>query len=736
MVGFLFSFAGLSLVAVGLALYLVYASTRPQDIALRRKLLVLVFWLALALLLLNGIRLLWGSEGNPRGVVKGPKTYRGSGTLIAKNLYEGKPLVFMDKELAEQRFIEQHLTRQKQMEAGREARLERLLAAMMDEKEMAEMEEDLWGMLNAFSERGETVLQLRSQWETKRDFEGSPVHKKIQRLEAQQRETLKDIQEALPRLLTARRLYHLHQKFSPEEDLTLYELLLGEDETEEHQVFAEEDTRLINEVTRLTLKYKVSGKGEAEDEEADYGNEHDLLADAYLIDDIKYLAQVKKKKMVELIEDYKAEKEQKYEEEVDEYEMEIQRRKRERQADRQREDTEMLELHKDEMERLRQHKQLEEQKEAKKTTIQEHENYYDDDDAQEEREAAFDRMRTSHQEVEHGLEDDDYQYEEGEAEEDKEEGLQQGDTNEQLHNTLSRDLPDPAIAYKSQLVEKVTVIVSTHSRFTLVHRLLSSVRRFVQGVSFMVVDYGDLQRSRFEEEAYRSLRSDLHTTIIPVQHDLGGTASHNRLLSLVVTPYFLVCNDDYVFTEATTIELMLAVLETSETVDIVAGSVETEDESHHHEQWQNNGGVFVIRPVTAELLIAHENLGAVLGSKQQWKEGRCNKVDTAGEFIMGRVKNVMRVNWDERMHQGEAAQQDFFLRTKAILGRGVVALCPEVRVTAKEDNMGLPPNLGMWHYFLRKHNLVRVRGTEGEIIAELPRKEDPNRSVAIDLSWR
>lgn len=138
----------------------------------------------------------------------------------------------------------------------------------------------------------------------------------------------------------------------------------------------------------------------------------------------------------------------------------------------------------------------------------------------------------------------------------------------------------------------------------------------------------------------------------------------------VNTPFFVLLDDDFVFTAQTTLERLLGVLERNADVDIASGALYLPGKEHEPYSY-------------AELLeIDGDELRLRRGSRGALpNEPHCARHDIVLNFFVARTAAVRRVRWDAALKLGE--HQDFFLRAKRN-GLGVVA-CPTLAVALHDQ---------------------------------------------------
>lgn len=114
--------------------------------------------------------------------------------------------------------------------------------------------------------------------------------------------------------------------------------------------------------------------------------------------------------------------------------------------------------------------------------------------------------------------------------------------------------------------DNVSIVIKTLEREAHLVQLLESIRHFgFQGPILIADDslepYGDRIKASFP---------NLDISYHELKYDSGTAEGRNRLLVKVKTPYFLLCDDDFVFDRRTRLPLMKQLLEEYQ-LDILAG---------------------------------------------------------------------------------------------------------------------------------------------------------------------
>ena len=222
-----------------------------------------------------------------------------------------------------------------------------------------------------------------------------------------------------------------------------------------------------------------------------------------------------------------------------------------------------------------------------------------------------------------------------------------------------------------QALQDVTAVVKTFERPYCLDRLLASLRRFYQDMPVIVLDDGFVP----------SIRNDVR--YIRTEPDIGLSAGRNRLVEAVETPYFLLLDDDLVFTEASKVERLAEIVKTHD-VDLAAGDYVTCKRK-----------LLRTRSKREEFCGTFERTDGHLALKRGYHQ-RIEDFyvcDMVVNFFVANVEAVRSMGgWDTELKVDEHV--DFFLR---FVDRGLrAAFCPEVAVEH-------------WHQRTRKYKRFRRR---------------------------
>lgn len=163
---------------------------------------------------------------------------------------------------------------------------------------------------------------------------------------------------------------------------------------------------------------------------------------------------------------------------------------------------------------------------------------------------------------------------------------------------------------------KITFIIHTYKRPGCVKRLLESIKQFYPKVPVLVYDDTDFDR--------------------------GLSWGRNHLVSQVKTPYFLLLDDDFVFTEDTKIERLYDKAEQG--YDVVAGALLENSILHYEGRFKLEDGILRYIKTTEEPL------------------------DYVLNFFVGRTEKFRECKWDEELKLAEHTAFFFVNKGKLKIG--------------------------------------------------------------------
>ena len=211
----------------------------------------------------------------------------------------------------------------------------------------------------------------------------------------------------------------------------------------------------------------------------------------------------------------------------------------------------------------------------------------------------------------------------------------------------------------------VTFIIKTFKRYEALERLLFSIKKFCPRAKVFI---GDDSEKNFNVEYYKNLWNKLDMFIKPTAYNLpfdsGISYGRNKLVKYAETPYILLLDDDFVFTEKTNIEKMIEIIKTDKNIGIVGGSVlDDGTQKRHFEHLLEKKGRILYH------IKDGDNYYNLSGYKV--KETGC-----VLNFALIRKEVFNDVIWDDDLKVSE--HTDFYLKMKDTKWK--ILYCPEVEV--------------------------------------------------------
>jgi len=256
-----------------------------------------------------------------------------------------------------------------------------------------------------------------------------------------------------------------------------------------------------------------------------------------------------------------------------------------------------------------------------------------------------------------------------------------------LPNRLRR-AATPAVPQRRSSLTDVTAVMTAFRRPRCVERQVASLRRFYPGLPVIIGDNGDSPAGI----------DDPRVTYLRFPFDLGIAASRNRLVQQCRTPFILLLDDDYVWTDDTQIERFLDVLDSDPEVGGVGGWCDdVRPDRRCRIDWALDLEIF-----RGELRTRNTDDRPHRIARGGTAYRYC---DTVLNFALFRREMLNEHRWDERLKLQE--HWDFYLSVKQA-GRWRVAFTPEVSMRHERDR---PPE-----------NYQSFRGRSAEFMSYLLRK--------------
>ena len=204
---------------------------------------------------------------------------------------------------------------------------------------------------------------------------------------------------------------------------------------------------------------------------------------------------------------------------------------------------------------------------------------------------------------------------------------------------------------KSRVESICTAIIKAFERPNKLLELVESIRKYYPELSIIIVDDSKI-KLEYDWDDY--------TTYKHVDYDIGLAEGRNIAVREVKTPYTLLLDDDFYFTENTKIDVFLNIIE-EHTFDLVAGDV------------IDNGTQ--TRLFRGDFQIKENKLYLKLKVSNQ-KKGQYPEFDFVVNFFLARTELLLQSPWDKDLKVRE--HEDFFVRLKKTKAK--ITFTPDVSI--------------------------------------------------------
>ena len=211
------------------------------------------------------------------------------------------------------------------------------------------------------------------------------------------------------------------------------------------------------------------------------------------------------------------------------------------------------------------------------------------------------------------------------------------------------------------ITKEITFIIKTFKRYECLDNILRSIKRFYPTAKVLIAD--DNHRYEYDCKLYLKWKKRLDLEVIRMPYDSGLSAGRNAMVDKVKTPFILLLDDDFVFTEQTDINKFYKILKSDKEIGIVGGScIEGDKEVHYECNLDFNNGV--LKQISD-------------GDKWKLVDGvKAKKTQCVLNFFLARKKCLKENPWDNNLKLAE--HTDFFLRLSRTNWQ--VYYTPEVKI--------------------------------------------------------
>lgn len=233
------------------------------------------------------------------------------------------------------------------------------------------------------------------------------------------------------------------------------------------------------------------------------------------------------------------------------------------------------------------------------------------------------------------------------------------------------------------MLKEITFGIKTFKRQNCLHKLLQSIEIYYPKAKIIIVDDDEKVDMNF----YKMWKRSLDITLVKMPYDSGLSAGRNKMVELCKTKYFLLLDDDFVFTEETDIEKFYKVIKSDKNIGVVGGCCLENDREVHYEH---------ILDIKNETLYQ-------LHDGNEWEEIEGVKTKKTGcilNFGLFRIDMLKENKWDDKLKLAE--HTDFYIRLDK-LKKWNVYYTPEVRIIHNRERIG-------------DYKQYRARGTQFSIM--------------------
>jgi glycosyltransferase involved in cell wall biosynthesis len=230
---------------------------------------------------------------------------------------------------------------------------------------------------------------------------------------------------------------------------------------------------------------------------------------------------------------------------------------------------------------------------------------------------------------------------------------------EYLALTLAADGRPPIEAPRSESgepgVAELALALVTIERPHVVQRLISSIRRQFPAMPIYVA------AQSLDVGAMSSFYDHMGVTLVRMPYDAGVCASRNRLVERITEPFFVLCDDDFVFDGRTNFADALRILKRHPNIGVVGGRLYDYDgQSEGVRNWELFLHLDVAnRTLTAIPIYQYAPIAREMGAV------RFYICDAVMNFAVMRrsMFDDSRIRWDE-LFKSNGEHEDFFLNLK------------------------------------------------------------------------
>jgi len=183
--------------------------------------------------------------------------------------------------------------------------------------------------------------------------------------------------------------------------------------------------------------------------------------------------------------------------------------------------------------------------------------------------------------------------------------------------------------------KQTTLLIKSFLRKECVEALVSSIRKYYKNIKIVIVDDSDLVFNF----------NDINIDIYNIKFDSGISVGRNYGIDRINTKYFVLLDDDFVFTSDTKIHLLYQTIESSD-LDILGGAV------IENSRYLSYNGNFFINEENNTLELRKLNL----------QKEVLTVCDIIPNFFIAKTEKIKEIRWDDCLKVAEHAA--FFYKCK------------------------------------------------------------------------
>jgi GT2 family glycosyltransferase len=239
---------------------------------------------------------------------------------------------------------------------------------------------------------------------------------------------------------------------------------------------------------------------------------------------------------------------------------------------------------------------------------------------------------------------------------------------------------------QNTIEQEITFIIKTFKRPDCLKDLVQSIKPVYPNVRILICN-DDTERIEIEG-----------AEVINTEYDIGLAAGRNRLVAMVETPYFLLMDDDFIFTTQTYIEKLLEKAK-AEDLDVSAGALKNKEEGivHYEGRFDYRDGMLTQIPASEP------------------------PYDYVFNFFVGKTDTFKIHKWDERQKLAEHTAFFFNHWGKLKIGYTPEVIVDHTQTRHAEYNAFRARGSEYVHQFLQNYEIKELRNHNGVIYKARPK---------------